>query len=203
MYLFWSFGVPAVYPELPFRRSWPSHGSGLLTVAPSRVARAWTAGGHLGLAHGRGSGPLSFAGRPRGCRRARLGFSTQAASSVMSSSVADSEAQWAMSRQALLSGPAHPRTFRRQVFGDSPHAGRDWPLGAARVDHDIAGHEVGQGEHLGSFCVVKQGQVHIDLIRLAGRRASYSSALRSALSTLSSTGLSCCPSRSSSSPQVP
>jgi hypothetical protein len=60
----------------------------------------------------------------------------------------------------------------RQALGDSPFAGRDWPRAAAYVDHDVAGHEVGQGEHVGSFCVVKQGKVRIDLIRLGGRRAS-------------------------------
>jgi hypothetical protein len=33
LYLSWSFRVPAKYLRLPFRRSWPSHGGGPLTVA--------------------------------------------------------------------------------------------------------------------------------------------------------------------------
>jgi hypothetical protein len=37
LYLSWSFGVPAIYLGLPFRRSWPSHGGGPLTVAFRQV----------------------------------------------------------------------------------------------------------------------------------------------------------------------
>lgn len=40
------FRVPAVYLGLPFRRSWPSHGGGLLTVA-LRAAGTWRAEGAL------------------------------------------------------------------------------------------------------------------------------------------------------------
>ncbi len=42
LYLSWSFRVPAIYLGLPFRRSWPSHGGGPLTVAfhPGAACRA-------------------------------------------------------------------------------------------------------------------------------------------------------------------
>ena len=42
LYLSWSFGVPGIYLGLPFRRSWPSHGGGPLTVAftPGAACRA-------------------------------------------------------------------------------------------------------------------------------------------------------------------
>jgi hypothetical protein len=39
-----TFHVPAMYLGLLFRWSWPLHGGGLLTVAPSRLARPWMAG---------------------------------------------------------------------------------------------------------------------------------------------------------------
>jgi hypothetical protein len=70
LYLSWTFRAPLAYPGLLFRRSWPSRGGGLLTVAFTRGAGLEDRG-RLGLVRGRGSGRCP--GRPRwrpGPRRA-------------------------------------------------------------------------------------------------------------------------------------
>jgi len=137
LYLSWSFGVPAVYLGLPFRRSWPSHGGGLLTVAfharrgpgGPRAPWPWT------RARFRPCREAALAPEASGSA-ARVGVSNQAASELLRQLRADQDRPPGAARAACLLPPsragsgkpaasawgisARQETFRRSARPGSP-----------------------------------------------------------------------------------
>jgi hypothetical protein len=71
VYLACTFLGPFVYLRLPFRRSCPSHGGGLLAIA-FHARRGLEDPGRLGLARGRGPGPCRDVAQAPGARQVPL-----------------------------------------------------------------------------------------------------------------------------------